>query len=38
VRHVAEFVARLRGETLEQVAAATTANYLRLFGSSGEVA
>lgn len=32
VRHVAEFVARLRGETLEQVAAATTANYLRLFG------
>lgn len=38
VRQVAEFVARLRGETLEQVAAATTANYLRLFGSSGEVA
>ena len=32
VRHVAEFVARLRGETLEQVAATTTANYLRLFG------
>jgi TatD DNase family protein len=32
VRHVAEFVARLRGETLEQVAAVTTANYLRLFG------
>lgn len=38
VRQVAEFVARLRGETLGQVAAATTANYLRLFGSSGEVA
>lgn len=32
VRHVAEFIARLRGETLEQVAAVTTANYLRLFG------
>ena len=32
VRHVAEFVARLRGETLEQVAAVTTANYRRLFG------
>ncbi|MFZ1640781.1 MAG: TatD family hydrolase [Candidatus Contendobacter sp.] len=34
VRHVAEFVARLRGESLEQVAAVTTANYLRLFGPS----
>lgn len=34
VRQVAEFVAQLRGETLEQVAAATTANYLRLFGLS----
>jgi TatD DNase family protein len=31
VRQVAEFIARLRGESLEQVAAATTANYLRLF-------
>jgi len=38
VRHVAEFVAQLRGETLEQVAAATTANYLRLFGLSQEAA
>jgi hypothetical protein len=28
----------LRGETLEQVAAATTANYLRLFGLSQEAA
>jgi TatD DNase family protein len=32
VRHVAEFVARLRGESLEQVAAVTTANFGRLFG------
>ena len=32
VRHVAEFVAGLRGESLEQVAATTTANYGRLFG------
>lgn len=32
VRHVAECVARLRGESLEQVATVTTANYLRLFG------
>ncbi|HYQ92148.1 MAG TPA: TatD family hydrolase [Candidatus Competibacteraceae bacterium] len=31
VRQVAEFIARLRGESLEQVAAATTANYLHLF-------
>ncbi|HOW61056.1 MAG TPA: TatD family hydrolase [Candidatus Contendobacter sp.] len=36
VRHVADFVARLRGETLEQVAAVTTANYLRLFGWPAE--
>jgi TatD DNase family protein len=36
VRHVAEFVARLRGETLEQVAMATTTNYLRMFGLQGE--
>lgn len=32
VRPVAEFVAQLRGESLEQVAAITTANYCRLFG------
>ncbi len=38
VWHVAEFVARLRGETLERIAAITTANYLRLFGLSAEVA
>jgi len=31
VRYVADHIARLRGESLEQVAAATTANYLRLF-------
>ena len=38
VRHVAEFVAQLRGESLEQVAATTTANYLRLFGLPAEAA
>ncbi|MBK7540481.1 MAG: TatD family hydrolase [Candidatus Competibacteraceae bacterium] len=38
VRHVAEFVARLRGESLEQVAAATSANYSRLFGVALEPA
>ena len=36
VRHVAEFIAQLRGETLEQVAAVTTANYRRLFGLPAE--
>ena len=36
VRHVAEFVAGLRGESLEQVAATTTANYGRLFGVAVE--
>ena len=38
VRHVAEFVAQLRGETLEQVAATTTTNYLGLFGLPGKAA
>ncbi len=38
VRHVAEFVAQLRGESLERVATVTTANYLRLFGMYGEAA
>jgi len=38
VRHVAEFVAQLRGESLEQVAAVTSANYSRLFGVSLEAA
>jgi len=32
VRHVAEFVAGLRGQTVGQVAALTRANYYRLFG------
>ena len=32
VRHVAEFVAQLRHESFEQVAAVTSANYSRLFG------
>ena len=36
VRHVAEFVADLRGEPLERVAATTTANYGRLFGVTVE--
>jgi TatD DNase family protein len=31
VRHTAEFLARLRGESLEALAAATTANFFRLF-------
>lgn len=34
VRHVAECIAQLRNESLEQVAMATTANYLRLFNLS----
>lgn len=38
VRHVAECVAQLRGESLEQVAETTTANYLRLFGAAGREA
>ena len=38
VRHVAEFVAQLRGESLEQVAAVTSANYGRLFGVALEPA
>jgi len=32
VRHVADEIARLRGLSLEAVAAATTANFIRLFG------
>jgi TatD DNase family protein len=31
VRHVAEFLAELRSEPLEEIAAATTGNFLRLF-------
>ena len=36
VRHVAEEVARLRSVGVEEVAAATTANFLRLFPAAGE--
>ena len=32
VRHVAEEVARIRGVSFEEVAAATTANFFRVFG------
>lgn len=38
VRHTAEFIAKLRGVTLEQIAAITTANYLRLFAIAAEAA
>ena len=31
VRHTAEFIAKLRGDTLENIAAATTENFYRLF-------
>ena len=31
VKHVAEYIAQLRGETCEQVAAETTRNFIRLF-------
>lgn len=34
VRHVAEFIAQLRGESVETIAAATTANFFRLFRSA----
>ncbi len=34
VRHVAEFIAGLRDEPLERIAAVTTENYFRLFGDS----
>jgi TatD DNase family protein len=34
VRHVAEEVARLRGVSFEEVAAATTANFFRVFRPS----
>ena len=35
VRHVAEEIARLRGISVEEVAAATTANFFRLFNHAG---
>ena len=31
VRHTAEFLAQLRGDSLENIAAATSANFYRLF-------
>ncbi len=34
VRHTAEFIADLRGESLEQVAEATTGNFFRLFAKA----
>lgn len=34
VRHVAEFLAQLRGVSLERIAALTTANFERVFGAS----
>ena len=34
VRHTAEFVAQLRGETPEQLAASTSANFFRLFSKA----
>lgn len=37
VRHVAEEVARLRGISLEELAAASTANFFRLFGAARAV-
>jgi TatD DNase family protein len=37
VRHVAEHIAELRGESFEQIAAATTQNFLTLFNLSAAV-
>ena len=37
VRYVAEEIARLRGATVEEIAAATSANFFRLFGVSDRV-
>ena len=37
VRHTAEYIAGLRGETYEQVAAATTANFSKLFKPAGMI-
>jgi TatD DNase family protein len=34
VKHVAEFLAELRGDTVENIAATTTANFQRLFPST----
>jgi TatD DNase family protein len=38
VRHVAEEIARLRGIAVEEVAAATSANFFRLFGVDAHAA
>lgn len=38
VRHTAEFVAGLRGKPLEEIAAATTENFFRLFSAARPVA
>ncbi|MGD8999581.1 MAG: TatD family hydrolase [Granulosicoccaceae bacterium] len=37
VRHVAEFIAQLRGESVETIAEATTENFFRLFGTARPV-
>ena len=37
VRYVAEEIARLREASIEQIAAATSANFFRLFGVSSDV-
>ncbi len=34
VRHVAEFIADLRGEPLQKIAEATTENFFRLFAAA----
>jgi TatD DNase family protein len=34
VKHVAEFLAELRGDTVDNIAATTTANFQRLFPST----
>ena len=38
VRHTAEFLAQLRGDTLDNIAAATTANFYRLFSKVPPIA
>jgi len=38
VAHVAEFIAKLKGVTVEEVAAATSANFFRLFTAANTAA
>jgi TatD DNase family protein len=38
VRHVAEFIAQLRGDSYENIAEATTANFQRLFRPAEKIA